>query len=259
MSSPARGGESARPEVSVYWQPGCSSCLKAKEFVSSQGIEFESVNILETPEAMEEIITAGLRSIPVVRKREKYIYAQSIDDIASLLGLSRTETKLSKAALCERWSRVLEATRTIIQNFDPSVFDRQIMPRRDRTIRELSIHVFQIVESFLHQVEDDSIDARAIYLDPREDIKTRDDVITYAEKICAEYCNWLIAGGPETLRQRINTYYGDQPSVLVLERSVWHTAQHSRQLDHVAEGMGAELQIQAGLYEGLPLPHRLWE
>ena len=38
------------PEISeiplkVYWQPGCSSCLKAKEFLIEHGIEFQSINL----------------------------------------------------------------------------------------------------------------------------------------------------------------------------------------------------------------------
>jgi hypothetical protein len=50
-----------RPEISVFWSPGCSSCLKLKEFVEDQGLPFESVNLLETPDAMDEVRAAGLR------------------------------------------------------------------------------------------------------------------------------------------------------------------------------------------------------
>jgi arsenate reductase-like glutaredoxin family protein len=30
------------PEVRVYWQPGCSSCLKTKEFLLDHGVPFVS-------------------------------------------------------------------------------------------------------------------------------------------------------------------------------------------------------------------------
>ena len=45
------------PEISatplkVYWQPGCSSCLKTKEFLIENGIEFQSVNVLEDQTAL---------------------------------------------------------------------------------------------------------------------------------------------------------------------------------------------------------------
>ncbi|MED5337707.1 MAG: glutaredoxin domain-containing protein, partial [Pseudomonadota bacterium] len=33
--------------LKVYWQPGCSSCLKTKEFLLDHGMDFHSVNVLE--------------------------------------------------------------------------------------------------------------------------------------------------------------------------------------------------------------------
>jgi arsenate reductase-like glutaredoxin family protein len=29
-------------EISVYWTPGCSSCVKVKEFLTQNGVPFES-------------------------------------------------------------------------------------------------------------------------------------------------------------------------------------------------------------------------
>lgn len=31
--------------VKVFWQPGCSSCLKAKEFLARHGVDFESIKL----------------------------------------------------------------------------------------------------------------------------------------------------------------------------------------------------------------------
>ena len=39
--------------VKVYWQPGCSSCLKTKEFLETNNIKFESINILEDQEVLK--------------------------------------------------------------------------------------------------------------------------------------------------------------------------------------------------------------
>ncbi|MFT4822714.1 MAG: arsenate reductase-like glutaredoxin family protein, partial [Cryomorphaceae bacterium] len=30
----------------VYWAPGCTSCLRTKEFMNQNGIEFESINVV---------------------------------------------------------------------------------------------------------------------------------------------------------------------------------------------------------------------
>ena len=41
--------------VKVYWQPGCSSCLKTKEFLETNNIKFESINILEDPKGFKDL------------------------------------------------------------------------------------------------------------------------------------------------------------------------------------------------------------
>jgi hypothetical protein len=59
----------------------------------------------------------------------------------------------------------------------------------------------------------------------------------------------------------MKTYYGMQPLHQLLERSTWHSAQHTRQLMAVLERYGIQPDgplTQAHL-GGLPLPERLWE
>ena len=42
-------------EYRVYWQPGCSSCLKAKEFLARRGIPYHSINVHAVPSAQQEL------------------------------------------------------------------------------------------------------------------------------------------------------------------------------------------------------------
>ncbi len=107
--------EKSRPEISVYWKPGCSSCLKTKEFVEEQGFDFESVNILEDEEAMDEVLASGLRSIPAVRKGTQFVYAQNLDDVASFLGVSRDHKRLPNAELFARSDIILTKAHRIIE------------------------------------------------------------------------------------------------------------------------------------------------
>ena len=248
-----------RPEVTIYWQPSCSSCLKAKEFVASLGVAFESLNVRENPDALEEIMAAGLRGVPVVRKGDKFVYAQSLDDLAALFGTTRKQSSLPKQVLVDRWVDIQEKARVVIESFDATALDQKLAARGPHaTIKELAEHAFQVIESFLRQVEDDTIDARAIYLHPDETIRTRQDLLNYVDGIQREYATWRANGGPEAMPARLNTHYGNQLSDRVLERGVWHMAQHARQLDHLAADMGGALRIPAALYEGLPLPESLW-
>jgi glutaredoxin len=247
-----------RTAITIYWVPGCSSCVRLKEFVTDHGLEFESVNVLEHPEGMDELTAAGLRGVPAVRNGSKFAYAQSLDDVADLLGVANRHDRLPQHILLHRWDQILLKAKSIIIAFDGEALCRRVIPQRERTIRELSIHVFQVAESFMRQVADDTINARAIYLDPRPDIKTRDQLLAYIEGTHTEFRNAFLQASSKPIPHRLNTHYGHQPSAQVLERGVWHSAQHARQLDFVAAGMGAELQIPEGLYAGLPLPKRLW-
>ncbi|MCJ7838169.1 MAG: NrdH-redoxin, partial [Burkholderiales bacterium] len=29
----------------MFWQPGCTSCLRTKEFLTRQGVDYESINV----------------------------------------------------------------------------------------------------------------------------------------------------------------------------------------------------------------------
>ena len=247
-----------RPEVSVFWKPGCSSCLKLKEFVEEQGIEFESVNLQEREDAMEEIVAAGLRGIPVLRKGRKYIYAQNLDEVANLLGVSRNHTKLSHAELVERWDEILHGARTVVSWFPEEQLSRRAILVRDRPIKDLCSHIFQIPETFLLMLEGSIQNERDHLTRKRDDIVTRADLLAYIERTISKFQDWRVRQGVSAIPANMMTYYGDQTSAQVLERGVWHSAQHARQLDTIAAGLGAEFQIPQELYIGLPMPQRLW-
>ena len=56
--------ENAAERVRVFWQPGCSSCLRTKEFLSKNGVEYESINVHGNPAGMEALRKLGARSVP---------------------------------------------------------------------------------------------------------------------------------------------------------------------------------------------------
>src|SRR5258708_36860844 len=62
--------------LKVYWRPGCSSCVRIKEFLSELGIEYQSINVSAVPEAMEEVRQVGGRTVPVVARGTEYVFAQ---------------------------------------------------------------------------------------------------------------------------------------------------------------------------------------
>ena len=81
--------QSAR--VQVFWQPGCSSCLRTKEFLTKQGIDFESIDVLNDPTGMAKLHALGARSVPVVALGGRFTFCQSFNDVIKFLDL---KTKL---------------------------------------------------------------------------------------------------------------------------------------------------------------------
>ncbi|MGH8705477.1 MAG: glutaredoxin family protein, partial [Burkholderiales bacterium] len=58
--------------IRVFWQPGCTSCLKTKEFLTEQGVDYESINVHGNPAGMAELRKLGVRSVPVVARGDKF-------------------------------------------------------------------------------------------------------------------------------------------------------------------------------------------
>lgn len=253
IAAPARN----RPEISVYWQPGCSSCLKLKEFVEESGLPFESINLIETPDAIEQVRAAGLQGIPVLRKGDDYIYAQSMDDVAALLGWSQDHKRLPNEILVKRWLAILRGARDICAWFDDTTLARNAILVRDRPLSSLCAHIFQIAVVFLAKAHEGLGNEREM-MRAKPAISCRQDLLLFADRIIEELETWRMAGGIAALPERMTTYYGDQPVGQVVERSAWHSAQHARQIDTIAAGLGNEFVIPLDLYDDLPMPRRLW-
>lgn len=73
--------------VKVFWQPGCTSCLRTKEFLTRQGVDYESINVQGNSAGMEQLRSLGARSVPVVSRGERFVYAQTLTDVVKFLDL----------------------------------------------------------------------------------------------------------------------------------------------------------------------------
>src|SRR6185437_2987767 len=142
-----------------------------------------------------------------------------------------------------RWRQILGSACIVATNFDEDMLARRSIRDRERPVRDLSSHVFQIAEGFLQTAATGLAVTRAFQNSPRAEIVTRADLVTYVDRIVDRYSAWLGSGGPDTIPDRLPTYYGEQRAYAVVERAVWHSAQHARQIDAIAAGVGFEYQI----------------
>ncbi|MFL5414753.1 MAG: glutaredoxin domain-containing protein [Myxococcales bacterium] len=249
--------------LKVYWRPGCSSCVKVKEFLTKLGVEFESVNVSARPEAMEELRALGVRTVPVVSRGREFVFAQELADVSAFVGRAVTFQRLSPEALMRKWRTVLSAAQRHAMQIPPERLTQRATAGRDRSIRDLAYHVHQVPDSFLQAVEDGVRDLTSVYNRPPPAHVTsvahiRDYGISVLERLNRW---WEREGKSNAATAKLETYYGDQPLHHVMERCTWHSAQHARQIIAVLErfGIPADGPLTPEDYAGLPMPEALWE
>ncbi|MBT3629132.1 MAG: hypothetical protein HN527_13625 [Rhodospirillaceae bacterium] len=101
----------------VYWQPGCTSCLRAKEFLKENGIAFESINVREDAGAMDDLARLGAMSIPVITRGDEFAFAQEIRDLADFVGVELSRKQLPVAELNQKIDLIMAAA----QRFLPQI------------------------------------------------------------------------------------------------------------------------------------------
>ena len=139
--------------IKVFWQPGCSSCLRTKEFLTKQGIDFESINVHNNPAGMAELAALGARSVPVVALGGKYTLCQSFNDVIKFLDLkTKLMDPLPPAQLVAKLELVLEAAARFTRQFsEPQL--REVFRDRNRTPGGTAFHIFRVAEMGLQAAE----------------------------------------------------------------------------------------------------------
>src|SRR5436309_11460952 len=223
----------------VYWRPGCSSCVKVKEFLSQLGVDYQSINVSATPEAMDELREMGVRTVPVVARGREYVFAQALEDVSRFLGQDMQMKRLAPAALVQKWLQVLAAAQRHVVQLPAARLPERATPGRDRSIRDLAYHVYQVPDAFLQAVEDGAQDLTAVYnAPPPANVTKVDDIRAYGASVAKRLEAWWRREGKRAESAKVETYYGEQPLHHVMERCTWHSAQHARQIVSVLEGFG---------------------
>lgn len=249
-------------DLKVYWRPGCSSCVKVKEFLSQQGVPFESIDVSARPEAMNELLELGVKSVPVVSRGREYVFAQALEDVSKFIGRSVEFKRLPPEELMRKWLHVLRAAQRHALQIPPERLNQRATPGRDRSIRTLAYHIYQIPDAFLQAIENGVPNLAQVYdVPPPAEVKTGKDIAAFGARIEKKLQAWWSALPDKSCRQKVHTYYGDRPMHELLERCTWHSAQHARQIISVLEGFGVKVDgpLTAADYAGLPLPKGMWE
>lgn len=251
----------AEETLRVYWQPGCSSCLRTKEFLSEHGVAFKSIDVLADPQGFRELQALGVRMIPLVVKGREWVSGQILSDVARIAGIEYGRNVLPPKELEARIDAILAAAlRHSAQLPDDDAVLSTMLPNRPRSYRDLACHVFMIVEAFVAETEGDPL-TEGKYLAPAPDhVRRPAEIVEFGEGIRDRFNAWWSQGGHD-LGRKAQVYYGDQTLHDFMERTAWHSGQHTRQLALLLEklGIAPDGKLTDADFAGLPMPKNVWD
>ncbi len=222
-----------------------------------------SVNVAADPAGYEDLRRLGARSIPVVSKGDRFVFAQILGDVSDFLGLDvDTAPTLSPAELAVRIDLVLETAARLIRQIPDEALGGKL-PNRDRTFRVLTYHIFQIPDVFLELVQHGAVlTHEKLGVLPPDDMKTSAAIGDFGDTVRARVASWWDAEAAGIdFNAPAETYYGEPKLHEVFERTTWHSAQHVRQLCLVLDGLGVEPDrpLSDVDLQGLPVPEKVWD
>ncbi len=248
--------------VRVYWQPGCTSCLRTKEFLTRYDVAFESRNVLADEAAFGELARFGLRHVPIVTKGERWANGAILKDVAELVGIEGVD--MTMLAPQELWRRLIlfldGALRFYGQIPDRSLHDQ--LPNRPRSYTDLVYHIFSNADAFVEEKEGIPLVVESYRRRPAADANGRSDIAAYAQRVFARLNDWHDRKFKDCdWKSKADVFYGEQNQHQFLERTAWHCAQHVRQLMWVLEGLDVTVRqpISSQEFAGLPMPQKVWD
>ena len=176
--------------VKVYWQPGCSSCLKTKEFLKDNGVEFKSVNVLEDKTGFEDLRRFGVKLVPVVAKGDQWANGAVFRDVAKVAGFDYSSHKmLEPQIMAEKIKKINFFAGEFLNQIPEDKLDT-LLPGRPRSYRQLVYHVFNIPD-VLDRVEHNKPYTYEALLSilPKE-MKTKSDLMDYGKRVYERFDKW---------------------------------------------------------------------
>jgi glutaredoxin len=250
--------------VSVYWQPGCTSCLRAKEFLTRHNVPFRSRNVLEDASAYEELERFGIKRVPIVSKGDQWVDGQSLKDVAQLVGINHVATRqYPPEELVHRLLTVIEGGCRYIGQVPADSLEATVLPNRPRSLTQLGYHLLNVADAFIEHEEGIPLTFEAYCREPAPGTMTKAELLDYGATVRGRVKNWWETGGQSrNWKARADVYYAEQTMHDYLERTTWHAGQHTRQLMWMMESKLGIVPVQplgSETLGGLPMPESIWD
>lgn len=210
---------------------------------------------------LAEMQRLGARSVPIVSQGDRYVFAQVIKDVVEFLGLNEdTGPKLTPQQLGERYLGILDKAIAQTRQMPDEHLGREL-PNRPRSWLVLMHHVFQIPVAFL-DMEDtgEALSYENMVGPPPDEMKTADQIAAFGEQVKTRFAAWFENAKNQDFSGQVPTYFGGTTRHEMLERTVWHSTQHVRQVGALLEEVGipSAAPITKADIADLPLTDTVW-
>lgn len=207
---------------------------------------------------MAELSKFGVPRAPAVIVGDRVVHGWNPQGVAELVGVVYDDSgKLSCAQLAARLDTIIEAAQRAVRQIPAEHLGFQ-WPGRDRSILQLGYHIFRVALSYPDTRAQGMLREAWFGENPADDMRDADAVARYGEQVRQQVAAWLQRD--DAYDGMCETYYGPQAATELFERTVWHAAQHLRQiyvmLDHL--GVTPDAPLSEADYKGLPLPDSIW-
>lgn len=250
--------ETGAPGIELYWLPGCTACLRMKEFVEKSGLAYEAINLEAEPERGDKVRHLSMW-VPVACVGDRCVNGHNLAELAELIGVPyEPRDILPPAELRDRYEVINKALCRYVAQMPESMWTYHF-PNRKRPMLQLANHATSLARAFLAAYTNDHWDT-TMYAKSDNGLRTTDEVIAQAIETRSMVDKWWEEDGQDdSLDRVVSSYVGHRTLHEVFEREVWHTAQHSRQLMYALELHGIEPDgpLTADDLSGLPLPERV--
>ena len=196
-----------------------------------------------------------IKSLPIVRIASEYYSGTNLLKVAQLLNLSYDPTpQLDARELILRICEVNSALATYATAIPEGMLSDKL-PGRERTILGLVNHIAEISAVLIDVCDGDAFTATKAVAESETE-RSVVEIIDRTQQLNDQLVDLTL--NPHTT---VDTYYGDQSLHAVLNRSVCHSAQHLRQLDHFCrlQHVYVESIELSSILENLSLPQNVWD
>ena len=207
---------------------------------------------------MKDLARFLISRVPAVIAGDSAVHGWNPKGVAKLVGIAYDEDEsLPPEVLTRRLDKFLVAARRAILQIPPKHLGMKT-PGRDRTVHQVGYHIFRVALSYKDTIEQGYLLEEWFGEAPPAGMNGVAEIAHYGETVRKGLFEWLKQNPAD--EGAVNTYYGPQTIPAFLERTVWHVAQHLRQLYAFLDlmNMAPEDPLTEEDFAGLPLPQNIW-